>query len=84
MRPAIDREQPLLGALMELSTERPQGMGVGSIPLSKVWQYLDRFGLPDWWEPVLLQADAALVAAINGEVEGGSSKKHLLQGGKQK
>ena len=57
----------MLGALMELSTERVGGMGVGSIPVSKVWQYLDRFNLPDWWEPVILQADVAIVSAANKE-----------------
>ena len=56
---------------MELSTERPVGMGAGSIPISKIWMYLDRFGLPDWWEPVLLQADAAMVAATNREASSG-------------
>jgi hypothetical protein len=60
-------EQAIIGALLELSTERPAGMGIGMIPVSKVWQYLDRFGLPDWWEPVLLQADATLVARMNSE-----------------
>ena len=52
---------------MELSTERVSGMGIGSIPVSKIWEYLDRFGLPDWWEPVLLQADASLVSQAQKE-----------------
>ena len=55
---------------MELSTERQSGMSVGSIPISKVWLYLDRFNLPDWWEPVLLQSDAAIVASINRDSSG--------------
>jgi hypothetical protein len=54
---------------MELSTERVNGMGMGSIPLSKIWMYLDRFGLPDWWEPVLLQVDSSLVASSNREAK---------------
>jgi hypothetical protein len=32
-----------------------------------VWQYLDRFNLPDWWEPVLLQTDAKILSAVNKE-----------------
>ena len=52
---------------MELSTERVNGFGLGSIPLSKVWLYMDRFNLPDWWEPVLLQVDAKLVASSHKE-----------------
>jgi len=54
---------------MELSTERVNGMGMGSIPLSKIWMYLDRFGLPDWWEPVLLQVDSSLVASSHREAK---------------
>ena len=63
---------------MELSTERPVGMGVGQIPISKIWQYMDRFNLPDYWEPILLQADAAIVASMNKEAEkdGKSASKH--------
>ena len=56
---------------MELSTERVNGMGVGSIPITKIWQYMDRFKLPDWWEPVLLQSDAAIVASVHKEMERG-------------
>ena len=54
---------------MELGTERPQGMGIGPIPISKIWQYMDRFNLPDYWEPILLQADAAIVASMNKEAD---------------
>ena len=57
---------------MELSTERVNGMGMGSIPLSKIWMYLDRFDLPDWWEPVLLQVDSRLIAASNREANHGT------------
>jgi len=57
---------------MELSTERVNGMGMGSIPLSKIWMYLDRFDLPDWWEPILLQADASILSAANKEMQNGS------------
>lgn len=48
-------------------------MGMGSIPLSKIWMYLDRFDLPDWWEPVLLQVDSRLVALSNKEANRGDS-----------
>lgn len=61
---------------MELSTERQSGMGVGSIPVSKVWQYLDRFSLPDWWEPALLQCDCHIVSGYNKGKEDGSAAKH--------
>lgn len=65
--PNMDGQHVILGALMELSTERQSGMGIGSIPLTRIWQYIDRFNLPDWFEPILLQADAALIAGINNE-----------------
>ena len=55
---------------MELSTERQSGMSVGSIPIGMIWKYIDRFDLPDYWEPILLQVDAALVAEMNGEHDG--------------
>jgi hypothetical protein len=42
-------------------------MGVGSIPISKIWQYMDRFDCPDWYEPVLLQSDAAIVSEMNSD-----------------
>jgi hypothetical protein len=58
---------PVIGAMMELSTERVSGMAAGSIPVSKIWDYIDRFDLPDWWEPVLLQSDAKLLASMNKE-----------------
>lgn len=67
MRPDATAEAPLLGAVMELSTERVNGFGIGSIPISKIWQYLDRFDLPCWWEPALLQIDAVIVASSNKE-----------------
>ena len=72
MRPNIQAHAPIVGALMELSTERVNGMGMGSIPLSKIWMYLDRFDLPDWWEPILLQADASILSAANKETERGN------------
>ena len=72
MRPDITGCYQILGAVMELSTERVNGMGMGSIPLTKIWMYLDRFGLPDWWEPVLLQVDLQLVASSNRETKHGS------------
>lgn len=63
----------MIGALMELSTERSNGMGIGAIPVSKIWEYLDRFDLPDWWEPVLLQADRELLNLHNSESKSGSA-----------
>ena len=58
---------------MELSTERVNGMAMGSIPISKIWMYMDRFDLPDWWEPVLLQADASILAASNKGADSGGN-----------
>lgn len=57
---------------MELSTERVNGMGMGSIPVSKIWMYMDRFDLPDWWEPVLLQTDAILLSNARREMDSAS------------
>lgn len=57
---------------MELSTERVNGMGMGSIPVSKIWMYMDRFDLPDWWEPVLLQTDAILLSNARREMDNAS------------
>jgi hypothetical protein len=72
-------QAPIIGALMELSTERVSGMSIGSIPLSKIWLYLDRFNLPDWWEPILLQSDASLIAQSHKEQDRDSGAR--LQSG---
>lgn len=58
---------------MELSTERSGGWSAGSIPISKVWDYLERYGLPDWWEPIILQADSALVASFSEDKKSGTA-----------
>ena len=50
-------------------------MGIGPIPVSKVWDYMDRFNLPDWWEPILLQADASIVSSANKESNNGDNTK---------
>ena len=57
----------MIGAVTELSTERVNGMSAGSIPLSKIWDYIDRFNLPDWWEPVILQSDVKMLSSANKE-----------------
>ena len=75
-RPKIEGYKPILGALIELSTERNNGMGFGPIPVSKVWLYLERFNLPDWWEPILLQSDQMIVSSMNQESGDGKKKKH--------
>jgi hypothetical protein len=54
-------------------------MGAGSIPVSKVWGYLDRFNLPDWWEPVLLQADASIVSDSRKDSSNGSRSSRQRQ-----
>ena len=48
---------------------------MGSIPVTKIWQYLDRFSLPDWWEPVLLQTDAAVVSSMSKEISRDATSK---------
>ncbi len=57
MRPDVTGAEPLLVAFAELSTERSIGFQVGPIPLSRVWDYCDRWGLDDW---ALTYAIAAL------------------------
>ena len=61
---------------MELSTERPGGMGITSIPVSMVWRYIERFNLPDWWEPVLLQSDARILRDVRKDNGNGTAAKH--------
>ncbi len=56
--PELGRYTPILSAFMELSTERQIGMSVGPIPMSKVYEYLDRYDLPLWWVEVISAADA--------------------------
>ena len=73
MQPDITGYTSVIGALMELSTERPSGMGPAAIPITSIWAYMDRFGLPDWYEPVLLQADSRIVAASNEDLNSGGS-----------
>ena len=73
MQPDITGYTSVIGALMELSTERPIGMGAAAIPISRIWAYMDRFDLPDWYEPVLLQADSRIVAASNEEMSNANS-----------
>jgi hypothetical protein len=60
---------------MELGTERVNGMGMGSIPISKIWLYMERHNLPEWWEPIILQADAVIVASHHKELDGGKGTK---------
>ena len=64
----------MIGAVLELSTERVSGMSAGSIPVSKVWDYIDRFNLPDWWEPVILQTDAKILSSANKETRASDHK----------
>jgi hypothetical protein len=66
--------------MLELSTERVSGMSAGGIPVTKVWQYLDRFDLPDWWEPVLLQTDAKILAASNKESQKSEAAANSTKG----
>jgi len=73
VQPDITGYTSVIGALMELSTERPIGMGAAAIPISRIWAYMDRFDLPDWYEPVLLQADSRIVAASNEDLKSGDS-----------
>ena len=40
-------------------------MGLHPIPINSVWDYLKRFNLPDWWEPVLLAIDNQIVRQAN-------------------
>ena len=47
-RPDVTGAETLLTAFVELSTERVNGMSAGAIPISKIWEYCDRFGLDDW------------------------------------
>lgn len=83
-RPDLGQARAVYGAYLELSTERPVGMGIGSIPISKIWQYMDRFNLPDWWEPALLQIDAAVVAEANREAKKDGYKAPKHQDGQQR
>lgn len=64
----------LAGVFMKLSTERQIGMGVGPIPISKVWEWEDREGiydpeLRDFIEAVLMAVDARVCARLRKESE---------------
>ena len=46
-------------AFQELQTCRAVGFGaLGPIPLTAVWEYVDRYGLPDWTIDALFTLDA--------------------------
>jgi hypothetical protein len=47
----------------ELSTCRAFGMGgVGPIPATAIWAYVDRYRLPDWTCDAIFSLDAAWLA----------------------
>jgi len=65
--PDLGRYTPILGAVMELSTERQIGFSAGPIPVSVIDNYLDRHGLPDWWAPVITRVDSHILSSMNEE-----------------
>lgn len=47
-------------AFQELQTCRAIGFGVlGPIPLTAIWEYVDRYALPDWTIDAIFSLDAA-------------------------
>jgi hypothetical protein len=59
--PALGNCGPILSAFHELSTERHVGMALGPIPMSKIVDYLERYGLPMWWGEVISAADSTFL-----------------------
>jgi hypothetical protein len=58
----------LVQGFHELSTCRALGFGaVGPIPLTAMWQYVDRHGLPDWTVDVWLEADGEYLRSISDD-----------------
>lgn len=70
--PDLGRYRPIVGAVMELSTERQIGMSVGPIPVSAINNYLAEYGLPDWWAPVISRIDKSLLDEANKKIEAAS------------
>lgn len=60
---------PLVGAFLELGTERQIGMQVGPIPVSRINGYIQDYNLPDWWAAVIAQVDAHMLAKYNAMEE---------------
>ena len=71
--PDLGKYTPILGAVMELSTERQIGFSAGPIPLSVIDSYLSRHGLPDWWAPIITRVDAHLLSSMNEKPEAKSA-----------
>lgn len=65
VEPDLGRFGPVLGAFVELSTERQYGMSVGPIPMSAIESYLSVHKLPDWWAQVITGIDRYFLASIN-------------------
>ena len=64
---------PIVGAVMELSTERQIGMSVGQIPVSAINRYIKENQLPDWWAPVITGVDMWMLKDMNDEGENAQS-----------
>jgi len=67
--PELKSYAAILGAFMELSTERQVGMSVGPIPLSTVRAYLAEFSLPEWWGAVIARVDQYVLSEATAESE---------------
>lgn len=57
----------LFRAWRELSTCRPVGFSVGPIPLTAIFEYVDRFELPPWSIDALLAIDARILIEVLDE-----------------
>lgn len=66
-----------MDAFHELSTCRPLGFGVvGPIPVTAMWQYVDRHSLPEWSVDVWMAADAEYLQAVSDKQQVKSNGKH--------
>lgn len=65
--PNVGSYLPIVGAVMELSTERQIGMSIGKIPVSVINKYLKEHDLPDWWAPVIAAVDDAVIKNMASE-----------------
>lgn len=73
IEPELGRYAPLMGAIMELNTERQIGQTVGPIPVSSIDAYLEKYKLPSWWAPVISRVDKHMLKLVADEMKSQSS-----------
>lgn len=59
----------LLRAFNELSTCRQLGMTIGPIPVTAIFDYVDRYAMPEWTVDALMKIDAEWLELVRAQSE---------------